>query len=170
MTDANKIVQHVKAAESAMVESARSGFLDDSDLEDLRVLIRLVVEFYYDVRGEGLYRLRDFDPDWLKKGEGEHYEALRASWAARASREELRYHSDSTFSGIDSFRSITQAYELLVGAEESKMTWEAQSGDKLIATYILMFGEFSSQSQFMRQCRLLLDLFKMQIVFAGQVY
>ncbi len=82
----------------------------------------------------------------------------------------LEYACESIFSGVDSYRSTTHAYKVLVGATESRIVWNAISIPLLPEQFAAMFDEFDGETNFENKCRLLLDLFKLQIVFAGVSY
>ena len=127
-----------------MVESGRSYFIE-SELEDMRVLIRLTVEFFHYLQGE------DLSPGVEDK---------------------VRYVCDSVFSGIDSFGLVHFAYRFMAGARITTLAPGGKSIDSLKEEFISRYREFSQgQGQdFEFQCRLLLDLFKLQIVFAGLSY
>jgi len=80
------------------------------------------------------------------------------------------YVSESVFSGIDSYTSVTQAYKVLVGAADSRMGWDTISVPELKVQYASMFEAFDKEKGFESKCRLLLDLYKLMIVFAGISY
>ena len=82
----------------------------------------------------------------------------------------LEYACDSIFSALDSYQSVTHAYKVLVNAKESKIEWGRLSIPLLEEQFAPMFAEFEQEANFENRCRLLLDLFKLQIVFAGMSY
>jgi len=122
-----------------MAKSAEGSFLE-SELEDLRAVIRLTVELHE------YFQLACTHPFCLT------------------------YVSESVFSGIDSYCNVTQAYNVLVGAKESQIEWAAVSISGLKGHFALMFEAFDKENVFESKCRLLLDLFKLMIVFAGITY
>jgi len=65
---------------------------------------------------------------------------------------------------------VTHAYKVLVNAKESKIEWGRLSIPLLEEQFAPMFAEFEQEANFENRCRLLLDLFKLQIVFAGMSY
>jgi hypothetical protein len=138
----NTLVEQVKAIQASMTESGQKVFLD-SELEHLRVLIRLTVEF-----------LR----------------ALQAEDVTPLVGEELRYVCDSVFSGVDSFGMVTAVYRLLPGARPTTLASGWKSTESLKEEFVFKYREFSDEMDFEKRCRLLLDLFKLQIVFAGLSY
>ncbi|MGA3269178.1 MAG: hypothetical protein ABSE16_20475 [Verrucomicrobiota bacterium] len=135
-------IKRVQMIQSSMVESARSCFVE-SQLDDVRCIIRITVEFFDFVQNTDLDKANDFA---------------------------LRYCVESVFSGIDSFASACAAYRVLVGATDSSLQWNNVSMISLKEQFISMFHEFDQETHFENKCRLLLDLFKMQIVFAGMLY
>src|SRR5208282_3767867 len=143
-------------------ECVKSCF-EKPEQDDLRILIRLTLEF----------------DDYLKNG----IPGLRVIAESERHRpggfiippnelelEELKYSLESIFSGIDSFRRVNAAYRVLVGATGSKVEWGMASMASLKEQFISMFHEFTAETSFEKKCRLLLDLFKIQIVFAGVFY
>jgi hypothetical protein len=134
-------LEEVSAIQAAMLESA-SHFLE-SEREDMRVVIRLTVEFFY--------HLQRVDID-------------------SPSAKDFRYQDDSAFSGIESFVSLCQAYRTTKGETRSTLPQRVMSRSTLKQEFIVMYGKFTSEANFERKCRLLLDLFKLQIVFAGLTY
>jgi hypothetical protein len=68
---------------------------------------------------------------------------------------------------------VTVRYQGLIGATRSKAGWESMSNisaSSFNEKFFAMFEEFSAESNFENKCRILLDLFKLQIVFAGASY
>ena len=76
------LVEDLRAIQDSMVETGRA-CLSDLELDDLRCLIRLTVEFFHYLQGEDL---------------------------APFVEDKLRYVCDSVFSGMDSFRLVSAAY------------------------------------------------------------
>jgi hypothetical protein len=81
-----------------------------------------------------------------------------------------RYVIESIFSGIDSFASITHSYHCFTGHTASKVGGATISLETLQQQFVSMFNEFNTETKFQNKCRLLLDLFKLQIIFAGMIY
>jgi hypothetical protein len=90
MNDAMSIEQ-VRAIQASMVESGRS-YLLETELEDLRCLVRLTAEFFHYLQGEKFAPLVE---------------------------DNLRYVCDSVFSGVDSFGLVSAAYRVLPGARQN---------------------------------------------------
>ncbi|MHB8652690.1 MAG: hypothetical protein ACYDA9_02300 [Terriglobia bacterium] len=133
-TDA--VRQHVKAIQASMEESAQDCFTK-SEVEHLRVVVRLTVELH-------------------------HYFQITCGHSFC-----LSYTCESIFSGIDSYRSLTHAYGVLVGAVGSRIDWSTVSVLELKVPFSSMFEAFEKEKSFESKCRFLLDLYKLMIVFAG---
>jgi hypothetical protein len=131
----------VDAMQASMLEGA-SHFLD-SQLDGLRGVIRLTVEFFH--------RLKRVDIDSIDDVS-------------------LRYWGGSVFSGINSFTSLCQAYGTTAGQTRSKLPQRVTSRAALKEEFIAMYLEFAGENNFEKRCRLLLDLFKLQIIFVGMTY
>lgn len=82
----------------------------------------------------------------------------------------LRYSIESILSGVESFCSVAAAYKVLVGAERSRVKPNTLSTILLKEQFASMFQAFNTETNFIKKCRLLLDLFKLQIVFVGVFY
>jgi hypothetical protein len=81
------------------------------------------------------------------------------------------YVSESVFSGIDSFALLLHAYKVLKGAEvHSHLVWKASSAPALKREFQFRYSKFIAEQTFEKRCRLLLDLFKLQIVLAAMTY
>ena len=131
----------VDAIQASMLEGA-SHFLD-SELDDLRCVIRLTVEFFHSLQRVDIDSIDD---------------------------ESLRYWGGSVFSGIDSFTSLCQAYRTTEGQTRSELPQRVTSRAALKEEFSAMYREFAGENNFEKRCRLLLDLFKLQIIFAGMTY
>jgi hypothetical protein len=137
------VVEHVRAIQTSVVEAGQSCFLE-SELGHLRTLVRLTVEFLHYLQGE--------DP-------------------APGIEDKLGYVCESVFSGMDSFGLVRAAYQALPGARITVLDSAVGSSiESLKAEFLSLYREFSVESNFEIRCRLLLDLFKLQIVFAGLSY
>ena len=154
------LLERVQAIQASMVESARPTFLE-CQLDALRVLIRLTVEFD-DYLRRGYPHLREVTGRLLHSIGDDIYIDMKEI--------ELAYSSESTFSGIDFFLSVSGAYSVLVGATKSKIEWGIISEVSLKYLFVNTYREFGAEGDFTTKCRLLLDLFKIQIVFAGVFY
>ena len=163
---ASDIVKRVKELQAPMVESAKPHF-DESELGHLRTVIRLAVEFH----------------DYLEHGSveiatsilnGPHAKYVRDVQSASAdpfNKYDLDYACESIRSGVDSFCSLSVSYKMLDGATNSRVEWGMiSSRDSFKTQFVSMFNKFTKEVNFEKKCRLLLDLFKLEIVFAGISY
>ena len=122
--------------------AARSTSLE-SELDHLRVVVRLTVEFH---------------------------DYLRQVGTGALDHNQLTYACESVFSGVDSFCNVNAAYRVLVGATSSRIEWATISTLSPREEFLSTFRRFDLEERFEEKCRLLLDLFKLQIVFAGMMY
>jgi hypothetical protein len=166
MRDSPEVFERVQEIQASMVESAESRF-DESELGHLRCLIRLAVEFH----------------DYLEHGsvkvarsmlQGPHAKYVPDAQSASAdpfNKYDLGFMCESVRSGVDSFCTLSTSYRMLDGATGSKVEWSMISSKELFrANFAAMFRKFTEEMNFESKCRLLLDLFKLQIVFAGICY
>jgi hypothetical protein len=137
---------HLQAIQLDMEKSARPGF-DDKDIEHLRVLIRVTVEFHDYLRSA---------PPWPQFPDDPFHDTT--------------YMIDKVLINIDSFRSVLRTYGVLVGSTQSRIDWSAIGVRSLKDRFLSLYPEFVAETKFESKCRLLLDLFKLQIVFAGAFY
>ena len=81
---------------------------------------------------------------------------------------DLDFVCQSIRSGVNSFCDLSVSYRALSGATDSIVGWGvASSKESFKAHFVSMFCEFTEEVNFEKKCRLLLDLFKLQIIFAG---
>lgn len=123
-------------------ESAKPGF-DEGDLRCLRSVISLTVEFH-------MY--------------------LDSVNVVSPNKDDLTYACGSIFSGIDSFVALNDSYKILEGSFESHLIWDLTSLEALKERFTTMYQEFLTERIFEKQCRRLLDLFKLQLVFSGMLF
>lgn len=134
-------VERVRAIQLSMDESARPAF-DDKHIQHLHILVRLTVQFY----------------DYLNSALSE--DPCR----------DMNYVIDSIFFNVESFRVVMHTYGVLVGWTTSTIDWHAISLRSLRDEFVSVYHAFVRQTNFESKCRLLLDLVKIQIVFAGAFY
>ena len=84
--------------------------------------------------------------------------------------EDLLYQCDSTLSGVESFRVVATIYRLISDDAKSVLVLEGTSIESLKEQFVSQYQKFCSEHGFKERCRLLLDLFRLQIVFAGINY
>ena len=159
------IKERVQTIQQSMLESdcARSCF-EEPEQDHLRCLVRLTVEFN-DYLSSGNPQLREL----AKRFQDRHRLSIQIQ-PHELVLNELNYSIQSIFSGIESFCRVNAAYKVLVGATSSWVEWGKVSMILLEEQFVSMFREFSTEANFHKKCRLLLDLFKLQIVFAGMLY
>ena len=164
----NDITKSVNEIQASMLESSKSHF-DDSELGHLRVVIRLAVEFhdYLEHGSVEIARAIEQQPS-AKIASAEFLKDLQIASADPFNKYDLGYTCESILSGVDSYCSLNAAYSKLDGAAGSRIEWGMVSSSKSFkAQFVSMFKEFTEELNFESKCRLLLDLFKLQIVFAG---
>jgi hypothetical protein len=163
---ADDVITRVKEIQTSMVEAAKSCF-DESELGGLRCVIRLTLEFHdYLEHGsvEMAARLQHGPSPYLLKD-------LHSAIADPFNKYDLEYACDSIRSGVDSFCILNASYRVLVGATSSKVEWGMiSSRESFKEKFIAMFDEFTQEVNFENKCRLLLDLFKLQMAFAAVSY
>jgi hypothetical protein len=128
--------------QASMMESAKSCFVE-AEILDLGCLIRVTWEFLDYLETANPNPPSDYD---------------------------LRYAVETIFSAVDSFASVSAAYRALADPTSSTINWGDVSASAFNEQFTSKFREFAAESDFEKQCRLLLDLFKLQIVFAGYSY
>ncbi len=134
-----EVLEEVSSVQDSISKIAPPSF-DESDLENLRVVTRLVVEFYCYLT----------DPQ------------LNSDYT------DPRYQCDSAFSGLECFWSLVTSYR--VDDESLELLPVVTSTATLKHDYLSKYGEFMDATSFAERCRLLLDLFRLHIIFAGMNY
>jgi len=137
---------HLQAIQLDMEKSARPGF-DDKDIQELRVLIRVTAEFHDYLTSA---------PPWPQfPGDPFH---------------DMTYMIDKILINIESFRTVLHTYGVLVGSTKSRIDWGTVGVQSIRDLFLSLYPKFVTETKFENKCRLLLDLFKLQIVFAGAFY
>jgi hypothetical protein len=139
-------LQQLKAMQLSMEKSARPGF-DDKDIEQLEILIRVTMQFH-----EYLEAKNSLPPSLDKP------------------MQDMLYMIDSILINIDSFRIVLHSYGILVGATKSDIDWNSVAIPFIKDEFLRVYDKFVAETNFEAKCRLLLDLYKLQIVFAGVFY
>jgi hypothetical protein len=135
-TDVKRLRAQLHALQDSMAAQVTSCFTA-SEVEDLRIIIRLTVEFHEKLKKDGINN----------------------------------YVGESVFSAVDSFAALVHAYRVLNGTEErSQLHWKSVSTASLKREFLKLYPTFIAEETFERQCRILIDLFKLQIVLAGITY
>ncbi len=135
----DEAIQHVRRIQALMVELAGACF-DEKEQENLRIVVRLTVEFYYFIQQNCTHRFCS------------------------------EYVSESIMCGFEWYSGLAHTYRVLQDTMESTIDWSHFSTSSLRKDFISMFHDFDKEIYFERKCRLLLDLFKLQIVFAAVFY
>jgi hypothetical protein len=160
------VIRRVKELQCSMVESAKSCF-DESELSHLRCLIRLAVEFH-DYLQHGSV---DMATRLLQGPLAKYVKDAQSASADPFNKYDLEYACGSIRSGVDSFCVLSAAYRQIDATTDSAVEWGMISSRESFQTqFISMFNKFTEEVNFQSKCRLLLDLFKLQIAFAGISY
>ncbi len=167
----SEVFKRVKEIQASMVESAKSSF-DDSELGYLRAVIRLTVEFHdYLEHGSVTIARGIRQMPYMELTSDEFQKDLQSASTDPCNKYDLGYTCQSILPGVDSFCSLNLAYSKRDGATSSRIEWDMiSSRESFKATFVSMFNNFAEEVNFESKCRLLLDLFKLQIVFAGISY
>jgi hypothetical protein len=168
---ASDVFKRVKELQASMVESAKSSF-DDTELGHLRAVIRLTVEFHDYLEHGSVEIARGIQRQpYVKLTPAEFRDNLQSASDDPRNKYDLVYACESILSGVDSFWNLNTAYRRLEGATDSKVGWGMISSRESFKTpFVSMFSRFTGEVNFENKCRLLLDLFKLQIAFAGISY
>ena len=143
-----------------MSNSAESCFLA-SELANLRCLIRITFEFHHYLEYGNL---------WFE--DNSEFPPIHSNISLEGMEDQFKldYMIGTIVSGIDSFTSVNNAYHVLVGAIGSTLDWSSISMQGIKEKFISVFCVFENEEIFENKCRLLLDLYKLQIVFCGVFY
>ena len=139
----DQVAQEIK---DSMAEAARPVFEDD-DIQKLGDLIRLTVRFYHYLTSRGRWPVFPEDP-----------------W------HDLTYVTEPIFWFVDDFLDVLKKYDYVPGKVSTAVDWDNVTGDSLRERFLTMYQDFIAEKAFARKCRLLLDLYKLQIVFAGMFF
>ena len=115
-------------------------FFSDAQKDHLRTLVRLAVEFRY------------------------YLDLPCTHQVCRL------YVSESIFSGIDSYSSLVPSYRSSFGTVPSSIEWAPVTQQWITAEFKSLFEELNADHNFARRCRILFDLFRLQILFAALAY
>jgi len=168
---APEVFQRVKEIQASMVKPAES-YLDEAELGHLRCLIRLAVEFqHYLDQGSVLMAKGILRVPLIGALPAEFRQELQHASANPFNKYDLGYVCESILSGISSFWKLMAAYKSLDKTTNSGVAWDTVSTrESLKAQFISTFVKFTEEANFENKYRLLLDLFKLQMVFAGVLY
>jgi hypothetical protein len=162
----DNVINRVTEIQTSMVESAQSR-LDESALGHLRVVIRLTVEFNDYLENGSV----DIATSVLHGPLAKYVTDAQSASTDPFNKYDLQFACKSIRSGVDSFCNLSASYRALVDALDSRVEWGMiPSRESFKATFVSMFKRFTEEVNFESKCRLLLDLFKLQIIFAGVSY
>jgi hypothetical protein len=71
---------------------------------------------------------------------------------------------------IDSYINLTMTYRVIVGSEKNNIGWNALSERSFEKVFVSTLRKFEKEKSFGKKCRVLLDLFKLQVMYAGIIY
>jgi hypothetical protein len=138
--------------------------LAESDRDNVRCLLRLALEFH----------------DYLEKGSVEiasrilhgplakYVEDAQSASVNPSNKYDLEYVCESIRSGVESFYQLSASCKLLGDFPRGSFEWRSISSEEsLKMRFVFLFGDFVKESGFEYKCRLLLDMFRLQMVFAA---
>jgi hypothetical protein len=110
---------------------------------------------------ESFYYLRDADLS--------HYLDLKHQ-ANYEGYVDLTYQCESTVSAVDLIWDVAPLCRLTGEDEKRAVLQGTLSSEPIREQFFTLYQEFSSATGFEERCRLLADLFRLQIIFAGLLY
>lgn len=137
------IVASTEEAGQAILDEA----FDQNDREKLRTLIRVTVEFNDYLRSI---------PPWPHFPDDAFHN--------------MTYMVDKILIHVDWFRDMIHLYGILVGSAGSTVNWNNGTAGSIEKEFLKLYDELLAQRDFLKRFRLLLDLYKLQIVYAGMFY
>jgi hypothetical protein len=149
--------------------------LNDSQREDLRATIRIVIEFrdYLEVGSVELARSMYNDPviATLDQYIDGYRDRLKLAGQNPFNEHDREYACETILSGVDCFVRLSPAARSLRGDTKSRIEWGAVSSRETFKSqFFALFDEFVAEREFEKKFRLLLDLFKLALVFVGFCY
>ena len=133
--------EEIRAIETEMSDAASQ--FSKSELEALGAIIRLTVEFLY----------------YLKRTDMDSPDPHGVEWV-----------NESTVSSLEFFIAVCQIYRITQGHVGSKLSRSVTSLTALRDEFVTRYQAFVDERSFEKKCGILLDLYKLQIVFAGFTY
>jgi hypothetical protein len=129
------------------LEEGAQGVFDDEDISNLHTLVYLTINFRDYLTQHPPWPEHPDDPFW-----------------------DMSYVTESILIHVDSFRRTVHSYHILEGSTGSTISWRDLNIGSLKATFLSLYNAFEKENGFETKCRLLLDLVKLQIVFAGAYF
>ena len=145
-TEYRELIKRVDEIYASMYDETQPAF-EDEDLESLRIIIRLTLEF-----ADYLTHRQDGTP-----------------WRFAIASSDASYAAGSILSGLSFFYTLNPMYECLIGALPTTIDLETPESD-LKSAFTSRYQQFLIETDFYKRCRLLLDMFRLQIIFAGYLY
>lgn len=162
-----------RAIQESMLDAGGSEF-PDSDLPHLRCLVRLTVEFHHFLKGEDILPKIDDERAralaHVKEAILADFPELKAEDLAETAEGRLRYVYNSIFFGVQSFVRLHYTYSTMESPRATTLAAGAKSAESVREEFASKYVEFSSATDFEFRFRLLLDLFRLQIIFAVLSY
>jgi hypothetical protein len=82
----------------------------------------------------------------------------------------MKYEVSGLLCHVNTFLSLVQLYGILTGSKRSTVDWTTVTTVSVKDRYLFAYQEFIDETHFVKKLRLLLDLYKLQLVFAGMFY
>jgi hypothetical protein len=140
-------IQVVSKIKASMVQEPEADF-GEEEIENLGILIRLSVQFYNFLTSRGRWPV--FPEDSFQN---------------------MTYAADSILWNVDSFLYlIRHSYGIMGGTTKSTIDWNTVTAQSVKDRYLFVYQDFIAETDFLKKYRLLLDLYKLQLVFAGMFY
>jgi len=134
----------------------------------------LTVEFHHFLNGEDIVpKIDDARARALahvREAVLSEFPELTAENLALTADDRLRYVYDSIFFGLESFVRLHYTYSKMPSPRATTLAAGAKSPESIREEFASRYLVFSSAADFEFRFRLLLDLFRLQIVFAGLSY
>ncbi len=135
-----------RAITAAMVAEVRAE-LEEKDLQEIGELVEVGVQFFHFLTARGRWPAFPEDP-FLN----------------------MTYEVSGLLCHVDTFLSLVGLYGILTGSKPSMIDWSAVTASSLKDRYLSAYQEFIDETHFVKKLRLLLDLYKLQLVYAGMFY
>jgi hypothetical protein len=140
-------IQIVSKITASMVQEPEADF-GKEEIENLGILIRLSVQFHNFLTSRGRWPV--FPEDSFHN---------------------MTYVAESIFWNVNSFIYLSRnSYGIMTGRTRSVIDWDAVTAHSIKDRYLSMYQEFIGEADFLKKYRVLLDLYKLQLVYAGMFY
>ena len=140
-------IQIVSKIRATMVQEPEADF-GEKEIENLGILIRLSVQFYNFLTSRGRWPV--FPEDSFHN---------------------ITYVAESILWNVNSFIYLSRnSYGIMEGRTRSAIDWNTVTAQSVKDRYLSIYQEFIAEADFLKKYRLLLDLYKLQLVYAGMFY